>query len=99
MDQGHERGNRAGHYRAVCAGDEAQQTQAAEHFIEKGAYKRSAASVASAVDMLLNHKDLVLQDSEVVAAALEIYRSRPALGFSDGTFDRTLGRVEGAQKL
>jgi predicted nucleic-acid-binding protein len=77
-------------------------------------YKRNAAEIASAIQMLLEHKDLVLQDSDVVATALELFRSRPALGFSDclmlhlarraghlplGTFDRALGRVEGAQKL
>jgi hypothetical protein len=28
-------------------------------------------------------KDLILQDREVVAAALEIFRSRPALGVRD----------------
>jgi predicted nucleic-acid-binding protein len=64
--------------------------------------------------MLLNHKDLTLQDPDVVEAALELFRSRPALGFSDclmlhiarkaghlplGTFDRALGKIEGAQKL
>ena len=57
---------------------------------------------------------LILQDSDVVAAALDLFRSRPALGFSDclmlqlarkaghlplGTFDRALGKIEGAQKL
>jgi predicted nucleic acid-binding protein len=64
--------------------------------------------------MLVNHKDLVLQDSDAIVAALELFRSRPSLGFSDclmlhlarkaghlplGTFDRALGRVEGVQKL
>lgn len=77
-------------------------------------YGRSAADIAAAVEMLLGHEQLVLQDSDVVAGALELYRSRPALGFSDclmleiarkaghlpmGTFDRALGKVEGAQKL
>jgi predicted nucleic-acid-binding protein len=53
--------------------------------------------------MLLTHKDLILQDSDMVAAALGLYKSHPALGFSDclilhlarkaghlplGTFDR-----------
>jgi len=37
----------------------------------------------ASVEQLLNHKDLILQDREVVAAALEIFRSRPALGFTD----------------
>ncbi len=77
-------------------------------------YERSAAEIVVAVEMLLDHKDLTLQDSDVVAAPLELFRSRPALGFSDclmlqlarkaghlplGTFDRALGKVEGAQKL
>ena len=35
------------------------------------------------VEMLLNHKSLVLEDSDAVAAALDLLRSRPALGFSD----------------
>lgn len=77
-------------------------------------YKRSASDLATAVEMLLSHKDLTLQDSDVVAAALDLFRSRPTLGFSDclmvqiarkaghlplGTFDRNLGRIEGTQKL
>jgi predicted nucleic-acid-binding protein len=77
-------------------------------------YERGAADLVLAVEMLLNHKDLTLQDSDVVTAALDLFRSRPALGFSDclmlqlarkaghlplGTFDRALGKIEGAQKL
>jgi predicted nucleic-acid-binding protein len=77
-------------------------------------YARGAADLVIAVEMLLNHKDLTLQDSDVVAAALDLFRSRPALGFSDclmlqvarkaghlplGTFDRALAKVDGAQKL
>ena len=72
------------------------------------------ASIATAVDMLLSHKDLTLQDSDAVAAALEHYRKRPAVGFSDclvlevsrkaghlplGTFDRKLGKLDGVQRL
>jgi predicted nucleic-acid-binding protein len=64
--------------------------------------------------MLLNHRDLTLEGSEVVASAVEVFRKRPALGFSDclmleaarkaghlplGTFDRGLGRLEGAETL
>ena len=77
-------------------------------------YERSAAEVATAVELLLNHRDLAVQDPDVVAAALEIFRGRPAVGFSDclllettrkaghlplGTFDRDLGRLDGAQKV
>jgi predicted nucleic-acid-binding protein len=77
-------------------------------------YNRTAAQLATAIEVLLNHNELVFQDSDVVAAALELFRSRPSLGFSDclllhvarkaghlplGTFDRNLGRVAGAHKL
>ena len=77
-------------------------------------YERTAADLVIAIEMLLNHKDLTLQDSDVVAAALDLFRTRPALRFSDclmlqlarkaghlplGTFDRALGKVEGTQKL
>jgi predicted nucleic-acid-binding protein len=79
-----------------------------------GVYDRNPADVATAVEMLLNHKTLVLQDPEVVAAALATFRTRPALGFSDclilesarkaghvplGTFDRDLSKATGAEKL
>jgi len=77
-------------------------------------YRHSAADQATVVEMLLNQEYLTLQDSDAVALALELFRSQPALGFSDclmlqlarkaghlplGTFDRRLGRVEGTQKL
>ena len=75
-------------------------------------YSRKPAAIASAVDMLLNHRELVLQDADVVAAALEHFRSKPGLGFSDclvldiarkaghlplGTFDRKLSKLSGTQ--
>jgi predicted nucleic-acid-binding protein len=77
-------------------------------------YGRAAVEIGASVERLLDHKDLVLQDREVVSAALEVFRSRPALGFTDclllatarkaghlplGTFDRLLGRMEGARSL
>jgi predicted nucleic-acid-binding protein len=77
-------------------------------------YDRNAAHIARAVEMLLNHQRLTLQEPETVAAALETFRRRPALGFSDcllvelartaghlpiGTFDRDLSKVDGAAKL
>jgi len=77
-------------------------------------YDLGPAEVATAVDMLLNHKDLTLQDPDVVAAALAHYQARPAPGFSDclilevarkaghlplATFDRDLGKLAGAQRL
>ena len=77
-------------------------------------YDRSPSEIASAVETLLNHRDLTLQDSDVVAAALARFRERPTVGVSDclllelarkaghlplGTFDRNLSKLAGAQKL
>lgn len=77
-------------------------------------YELEAPTVATAVEMLLNHRDLTVQDAETVAAALEQYRARPTVSFSDclvlemarkaghlplGTFDRALARLDGAQRL
>jgi predicted nucleic-acid-binding protein len=77
-------------------------------------YQLTAAELAMAIDMLLDHKNLTIQDPEAVAAALDLFRQRPSLGFSDclmlelarkaghlplATFDRNLGKMEGAQKL
>jgi predicted nucleic-acid-binding protein len=77
-------------------------------------YHRSPSELAAAVQTLLNHRDLTLQDSDVVAAALLRFRERPNLGFSNclllelarkaghlplGTFDRNLSKLPGAQKL
>jgi predicted nucleic-acid-binding protein len=111
--------------------DNSRQADAADAFIEKGAwvsilalaeaiwvlaavYERSPAGLATAIEMLLNHKNLTVQDSDVVTTALDLFRSRPSLGFSDclmlqlarkaghlplGTFDRALARIEGTQRL
>jgi predicted nucleic-acid-binding protein len=77
-------------------------------------YERSGEQIATAIDMLLNHEHLTVQDADVVAAAIENFRKRPALGFSDclvleiarkaghmplGTFDRDLARLDGAVRL
>ena len=77
-------------------------------------YGLSPKELAKAIEMLLNHRDLTLQDPETVAAALELFRAKPGLGFSDclmfqiarkaghlplGTFNKGLARVEGAQRL
>jgi predicted nucleic-acid-binding protein len=77
-------------------------------------YERSASEIATAIDLLLNHRELTLQDPDVVAAALDRFRSRPAVGFSDcllleiarraghvplGTFDRDLGKLDRTERL
>lgn len=74
---------------------------------------RSPAQIAAAVDLLLNHEHLTVQDADVAARALASFRARPALGYTDclvleiarqaghlplGTFDRRLAQLEGAQQ-
>lgn len=77
-------------------------------------YERTPEHIALAVERLLAHASLTLQDADAVTAALEQFRARPALGFSDclvleiarkaghlplGTFDRQLAKLGGAQRL
>src|SRR5918999_1098535 len=46
-------------------------------------YERTAEEIAVAIELLLNHTQLSLQDPDVVAAAVGTFRARPAFGFSD----------------
>jgi predicted nucleic-acid-binding protein len=46
-------------------------------------YDVSTSRQAGAIAMLLQHRKLVLQDREIVVAALELFRVHPSLGFSD----------------
>lgn len=77
-------------------------------------FDRSADQIATAVEMLLDHRELVIHDADVVAAALMRFKARPSLGFSDclvvetarkaghipvGTFDRELAKVDGVNRL
>jgi predicted nucleic-acid-binding protein len=77
-------------------------------------YELDAPAIATAVEMLLNHRDLTVQDADAVVAALEQYRAKPAVSFSDclvlelarkaghlplGTFDKDLAKLDGAQRL
>jgi predicted nucleic-acid-binding protein len=77
-------------------------------------YDRDPPALAQTVDFLLKHRDLTIQDAEVVVEALVHYRNKPSLGFSDclvleiarkaghvpmGTFDRTLAKLEGAERI
>jgi len=77
-------------------------------------YELEPAQLANAVELLLNHRDLTLQDADVVARALRSFRERPTLGFSDclvleiarqaghlplGTLDRELSRLDGAERI
>jgi predicted nucleic-acid-binding protein len=77
-------------------------------------YDRTPAAIALAVEMLLSHEQLAIQEPEAVAAAVEKFRRHPKVGFSDclllevarkaghtplGAFDRALGTIAGAERL
>ncbi len=77
-------------------------------------YARTPRQLIAALEQLLIHESLVLQDADAVAAALAQFRAKPALGFSDclvleiarkaghlplATFDKALARVAGAHRL
>ena len=77
-------------------------------------YERTSEQVATCVDMLLSHQQLVLERGDIVEAALGRFRAKPRADFSDclmleiaraaghlpfGTFDKAFARREGAQLL
>lgn len=77
-------------------------------------YDLSRLQIATAIEMLLNHRELSLQDADVVTAALNHYRRRSAVDFSDclvleiarkaghlpvGTFDRNFAKLDAVQRL
>lgn len=77
-------------------------------------YALDHARIATTVEMLLAHERIALENREAVTAALGLFRTRPALGFTDclmvegarraghlplGTFDRVLAKADGAEKL
>ena len=83
-------------------------------WVLEASYDLGHTEIATAVEMLLNHETLTVQEGEVVVAALEQYRRRPTLGFSDcmvleiarkaghvplGTFDKTLAKLDGTELL
>jgi predicted nucleic-acid-binding protein len=83
-------------------------------WVLSSAYDRNPEAIATAVEMLLNHEHLTLQDSEAVSAAVGTFRKRPALGFSDclvlevarkaghvplGTFDRDFSKLADVERL
>jgi predicted nucleic-acid-binding protein len=77
-------------------------------------YGRSPSQIADSVELLLEHPSLAVDDADVVRAALAGFRAKPSVEFSDhlileiarkaghvplGTFDRNLGKLDGAQAL
>jgi len=83
-------------------------------WVLEAVFERNSEQIALAVEMLLDHATLTVQDADVVAAALSHFRRRPAPDFSDclvlaiarkagnlplGTFDRALGKLDGTERL
>jgi predicted nucleic-acid-binding protein len=77
-------------------------------------FEFSPDQIAIAIEMLLNHSQLTIQDADVAERALGSFRKRSAVSFSDhliveiarksghlpvGTFDRDLSKLDGTQKL
>jgi predicted nucleic-acid-binding protein len=77
-------------------------------------FGREPSFLAASIRMLLEHEALVLQDPDVVEAALKHFSKQTALGFSDclilevarkaghlpvGSFDRDFSKLEGVQKV
>ena len=100
---------------AIAKGAWVSQLVLAESLWVLGAiYEREPKQLIAALELLLSHESLVLQDADVVAAALTQFRAKPALGFSDclvleiarkaghlplATFDKALGRLAGTHRL
>jgi predicted nucleic-acid-binding protein len=83
-------------------------------WVLRSVYALDPRQVGSAIEVLLSHEHLILQDPETIRLALSACRKKPSLPFSDclvlevarraghtplGTFDRHLGRLPGAEKL
>ena len=83
-------------------------------WVLESVYQRSRGEIAAALETLLDHQLLALQEPELIAAALRQFRRKPSVGFSDcvvlesarkaghlplGTFDRALGSLDGAVRI
>lgn len=83
-------------------------------WVLESVYGRNPAQLAVALEMLLEHESLAVQDGDTAAAALTHFKRKPALGFSDclvleiarkaghtplGTFDKGLAKLAGTQQL
>jgi predicted nucleic-acid-binding protein len=83
-------------------------------WVLESVYDLTREKISTAVEMLLNHQHLTLQDADVVDSALDRFRSHPGVDFSDclileiarraghlpvATFDRDFSRLEDVQRL
>jgi predicted nucleic-acid-binding protein len=83
-------------------------------WVLESVFELSHERVVLVVEMLLNHRDLTLQDADVVSEALGHFRKRTRIGFSDclvleiarkaghlpiATFDRDFAKLDEVQRL
>jgi predicted nucleic-acid-binding protein len=83
-------------------------------WVLEAVYQRTPKQLVAALELLITHESLAIQDADVVAAAVAQFRAKPALGFSDGlvleiarkaghqplaTFDKALGRLAGTLRI
>ena len=83
-------------------------------WVLESVYSRTRAQIGAAIETMLDHSLLTLQDGEVVAAALSRFKHHRAVGFSDclvleiarqaghlplATFDKRLAALDGAKRL
>ena len=83
-------------------------------WVLESVYELGRREIATALEMLLDHDCLSIQDSDIVRLATAQFRRKPSVGFSDclileiarkaghlplGTFDRHLGSLADAEKL
>ena len=77
-------------------------------------YERTPEEIAKAIAMLLAHKQLTIQDLDIVETALEKFRKHTRVCFTDilifeivrknghvplGSFDREFAKLEGVERL
>lgn len=83
-------------------------------WVLKSVYGLDSTGIATAVEMLVEHDRLVLQDGDVVLSALAAFRQQEGVGFVDclilkvagklghrplGTFDKSMSRLDDAVRL
>lgn len=83
-------------------------------WVLESVYELDSARLRTAVAMLLEHRQLVLQEADTVRAALGTFAARTGVGFTDclivavasshnhkplGTFDRKLARLDDVEAV
>ena len=83
-------------------------------WVLESVYGRAQADIAIAIELLLNHPDITIQDPDVVRAAVDQLRRHRGIDFTDClilevarkagqvpliTFDRALGKLDGVERL